>query len=84
MPDEIGELKEPEGLNVRKNQLTVSSSHIKHLSKLQRLDFSDNQLTKLPDEIGELKELVGLNVGNNQLTAITSHVKHLNEHQIMI
>ena len=48
-----------------KNQLTVLSSHIKHLSKLWVLYLSCYQLTTLPDEIDELRELVWLNVGNN-------------------
>jgi len=33
-PDEIGELKELVWLNVSNNELTVLSSHIKHLNKL--------------------------------------------------
>ena len=53
-PDEIGELKELVWLNVSNDELTVLSSHIKHLNKLRVLLWRDNQLTTLSDEIGEL------------------------------
>ena len=50
LPDEIGELKGLEWLDLRME------------TGDWRLDLSNNQLTKLPDEIGELKELERLNV----------------------
>ena len=53
-PDEIGELKELVWLNVSNDELTVLSSHIKHLNKLWALLWRDNQLTTLSDEIDEL------------------------------
>ena len=53
LPDEIGELKELEWLDVRME------------TGDWRLDLSNNHLTfTLPEEIGELKELVWLNVSN--------------------
>ena len=48
LPDEIGELKELEWLDVRMDYW--------------RLDLCNSQLTKLPDEIGELKELEWMDV----------------------
>ena len=57
LPDEIGGVKELVciWLNVSNRELTVLSSHIKHLSKLRVLFWGENQLTTLPDEIGDLK-----------------------------
>jgi len=54
LPDDVGELEELVWLNVSNNELTVLSSHIKHLNKLRVLLWGDNQLTTSPDEIGEL------------------------------
>ena len=53
LPDEICELKELVWLNVI--NLTVVSSHKKHLAKPQVLLLGDNQLTTFPDEIVEVK-----------------------------
>jgi len=50
-PDEVGELKELERLDVRMDYWVLL--------------LSDNQLTTLPDEIGELKELEMLLVTGN-------------------
>ena len=65
LPDDIGELKELEWLDVCKSKLTVLSPHIKHLNKLRVLLLSDNQLTTLPD-VGELKKLGWLFVERNE------------------
>ena len=55
LPEEIGELKELVWLNVSNNELSVSSSHIKHLNDLRVLLLGDNQLTTVPDETAEVK-----------------------------
>ena len=66
LPDDIGELKELEWLDVCKRGLTVLSPHIKHLNKLWVLLFSEDQLTTLSDDIGELKKLGWLYVERNE------------------
>jgi len=81
LPDEVGELKELERVNVRME------------TGDWRLDLCISQLTKLPDEIGELKELGRVNVGmdywvlllsDNQLTTLPDEIGELKELEMLL
>ena len=74
---------ELERLNLRCNQLTVSSPAIKQLRKLKWLDVSHNKLSTIPDAIGEIVGLEELDLSYNQLTVLGPAVKQLKKLQLL-
>ncbi|KAL6603208.1 hypothetical protein ACP70R_043569 [Stipagrostis hirtigluma subsp. patula] len=69
IPQEIGQLKELDGLNLSSNSLSGEiPPQISNLTSLQVLDLSNNQLTgEIPAALSGLHFLSGFNVSNNNL-----------------
>jgi Leucine-rich repeat (LRR) protein len=58
-------------LDLSYNQLQGSiQSQINNLTKLERLDLSNNKMTGVPAEVGQLTNLKFLNLSNNLLTGL--------------
>ena len=54
-----------------------------HLTQLQRLSLSNNQLTSLPVEVSRLTQLQGLSLSNNQLSTVPVEQGQLSRLQVL-
>ncbi len=68
-------------LSLYKLGLSQVPSEVWHLSSLQKLDVSDNQLDSLPAELGYLSSLQELRVGGNQLDSLPAELGYLSSLQ---
>jgi hypothetical protein len=67
LPDEIGELRRLESLNVSDNQLSTVPQTLSRLRRLKSLYLHGNVLRTLPVEIVKLKRLAELSLRGNPL-----------------
>lgn len=80
IPSEVGLLDRLEELDVNNNcvlGLTASTFRDGSCPRLQKVDFSNNQLTELPESIGNVRSLISLNVANNKLKCLPATCRHL-------
>jgi len=77
LPPQIGELRSLTELNLWGNNLSRLPSKMGNLSKLQKLDLSENQLKELPVTLWKLRELTELYLWGNQLTQISTEIGQL-------
>ncbi len=73
-----------EELDLSHNQLTGAlPAEIRHLTRLRKLDVSDNAMTGVPAEIGQLAELRSLDLSNNQLTGLPNELAKLTNLEVL-
>lgn len=83
-PADILTLTATRSLNLSHNALTgAMPAEIRHLSDLEVLDVSYNNMTGLPAEIGQLKKLRVLNASHNQLTGIPREIGDLGNLEVL-
>lgn len=56
---------------------------VRHLSKLEVLDLSDNMFTGVPAEVGQLSRLSELDLSNNALTGLPHELGNLSQLKIL-
>ena len=78
LPMDIFDRTDITELNVSGNKLTGAlPSQIQRLSKLRKLDASNNLMTGIPAEIGQLSDLEYINFANNGITGLPNEIANL-------
>ena len=84
VPEYVFSRTELTELNLSGNRLTGAlPGEIRHLTKLRKLDASDNQMTGVPAEVGQLNNLEELDLSNNQLTGLPLELGNLKNLQVI-
>ncbi|MBP9836400.1 MAG: leucine-rich repeat domain-containing protein [Candidatus Pacebacteria bacterium] len=84
VPDYVFTKTDTQELNLSNNRLSGSlQAEVRHLSKLQILDLSDNNFTGVPAEVGQLKGLEILDLSNNSLTGLPYELGNLSNLKIL-
>nr|MDO8110219.1 leucine-rich repeat domain-containing protein [Candidatus Sigynarchaeota archaeon] len=78
VPNEIGNLKSLELLDLSTNKIECLPDSICELSLLQKFIVYDNRLIALPERIGNLKSLKRFLFGNNKIASLPDSVSELN------
>lgn len=78
VPEYVFSQTKLEQLDISGNHLTGAiQAEIRHLSDLEILNASNNNMTGVPAEIGQLSKLRILNLSNNQLTGLPYELGNL-------
>ena len=71
-------------LDISDNNLTGAlPAEIRHLTKLEELNASNNKMTGIPAEIGQLSKLKTLNYANNQITGLPLELGNLTQLDVL-
>ena|SRR3989344_6471195 len=71
-------------LDVSGNNLTGAlPAGIRHLTKLEELNASNNKMTGIPAEIGQLSKLKVLNYAKNQITGLPLELGNLTQLEVL-
>lgn len=83
VPQSLFEQVDTEVLDLSNNELSGAlPAEVRRLTKLRRLDLSNNNFTGLPAELGQLSQLEYLNISENPITGLPyelSNLKNLKE-----
>lgn len=80
LPNEIGELKQLEELDLGDNRFKKWPSVIsKQLTNLEELVLAENRLRELPEDIGNLRHLKILDLSNNALKKLPEGIGNLTQ-----
>jgi len=63
---------------VNNNNINDISDNVLQLNKLEKLDFSNCQITQFPYKLNSLSNLKTLNLWNNKITEVTNEISGLN------
>lgn len=77
LPEEIGKLRNLQGLFLAGNDIAFLPSSIGNLSNLKELDLSFNQLETIPESFGNLSNLQKLNLTQNHLKNLPNSIGKL-------
>ena len=71
-------------LDISDNNLTGAlPAEIRHLTKLEELNVSNNKMTGIPAEVGQLSKLKTLNYANNQITGLPQELGNLTQLEVL-
>lgn len=84
LPEDLGDLKSLEELNLSSNRISKLPKSIGQLSNLKSLDLSGNRIVRLPENMGNLSQLNYLNLSHNQLVALPESLAEIRQLQSII
>ena len=89
IPDDVGNLKKLESLQLSKNRLSTIPVTLNKLSALNKVVLSHNLLTKFPIQLCNLKHIDLLDLSHNKITEVPDEVRsvhavelNLNQNQV--
>lgn len=84
IPNSIFTKTDTEELDVSNNSITGAiQGEIRFLSKLKKLDASNNLMTGVPAEVGQLQNLEVLDLSNNNLTGLPYELGNLKNLKVL-